>query len=111
MEHSEHYDRPQDQFKVSYVCEHRMNMNSGSHVMIAEAHKLNHHMVVKHKDLSGRTEIRDEVGQKVNVAKNFSQLPKTHWLPQPNNFGEPVHHNVLRKAGPRGIHKGGNRYA
>lgn len=111
MNKTENYNPFQDQYVCKYVGEFQSNMNGGNYTMIADSARISHRDIVKQKHMSGKTEIRNEAIPRVNVAKNFSQLPKIHWLPQPNNFGEPVHHSVLRKAGPKGQHKGGNRYA
>lgn len=102
----------QDQYNASYMCEHAHNMNDGSHAFIADAAKINHRQVVGHKVVNetARTEIRNEATPEPDVTKNFSRLPKIHQVPQPNNFGEPVVNTLYKKAGPKGMHKGGDKY-
>ncbi len=90
--------------------EHALNMNGGSHAFIADVAKLNHRMVVKSKDMSARTERHSEALPRLDITKNFSRLPKIHWVPQPNNAGEPVVNTLYKKAGAKGQRKGGIRY-
>lgn len=99
----------QDQYSVSYLTEFHANMNAGGHAMIADAARLNHATVVKHKDLSARTERREEHPNPPNVNNAFTILPKSYYNPMPNNFGEPVHHELFKKAGRAAEVKGGNR--
>lgn len=102
----------QDQYKISMMGEHAHNMNGGSHAFIADSAKINHKQVVKSKVVNetARTERHNEALPQPDVTKNFSRLPKTHWVPQPNNYGEPVSHALSKKAGAKGQHKGGNKY-
>ena len=96
---------------LHYKTEMHTNMNAGSHAFIADAVKMNHRTVVKHKNISARTEIRDMASAPPNVNKNFSILPKSYYDPTPNNYGEAVHHELYKKAGRPGIQKGGNKRA
>jgi hypothetical protein len=102
----------QDEYKVSMMGEHAHNMNGGSYAFIADSAKINHKQVVKSKVVNetARTERTNEALPKLDITKNFSRLPKTHWVPQPNNFGNPVVDTLYKKAGAKGQHKGGNHY-
>lgn len=102
----------EDQYSISHKSEVHVNMNAGSHAFIADSAKLNHRQIVGHKVVSStaRTERRSEASAQPDVTKNYSRLPKIHWVPQPNNFGNPAVETLHRKAGKAGIHKGGAKY-
>jgi len=102
----------QDQYNVSNMGEHAHNMNGGSHAFIADSAKINHRQIVGGKVINetAMTERRNEALPEPDVTKNFSRLPKTHWVPQPNNYGEPVVDTLYKKAGAKGMHKGGDKY-
>ena len=102
----------QDQYNHSVQGEMHVNMNAGSQAFIGDSARINHKQVVGNKVVNdtAKTERHNEEGPKPDVTKNFSRLPKTHWVPQPNNYGEPVAHRVMRKAGAGGIQKGGIKY-
>jgi hypothetical protein len=101
----------QDQYNVSVMGEHIHNMNAGSHAFIADAARINHRQIVGGKVINetSMTERRSEAYDPPDVTKNFSRLPKIHWVPQPNNYGEPVHNELFRKAGTAAMAKGGNK--
>jgi len=102
----------QDQYNHSVDQEMHVNMNAGSQAFIGNAARMNHKQVVGNKAVhnTARTEVQNHEGPKPDVTKNFSRLPKAHWVPQPNNYGEPVAHRVLKKAGAGGVQKGGIKY-
>jgi hypothetical protein len=102
----------QDQYKVSVMGEHAQNMNGGSHAFIADAAKINHRQVVGHKVIqeTSKMEVREHHSAPPDVTKNFSRLPKIHWVPQPNNYGEPVVNTLYKKSGAKGLQKGGIQY-
>lgn len=102
----------EDQYNISQKSEVHLNMNGGSHAFIADSAKLNHRQIVGHKIVSStaRTERRSEASPQPDVTKNYSRLPKIHWVPQPNNLGNPVGEALYRKAGKTGMHKGGTKY-
>jgi len=96
---------------LHYKTEMHINMNAGSHAFIADAARMRHSMAVKHKNISAKTEIRDMASAPPNVNKNFSILPKSYYNPTPNNFGEPAHNELYKKAGRSGVQKGGSKRA
>jgi len=57
------------------------------------------------------TEIRNEIGPKIDVTKNYSRLPKSMNQPQPNDAGQPVVTAFYNKAARPGISKGGIKYS
>ena len=61
-------------------------------------------------DGTSRTEVRNEVGAKVDVTKNYSRLPKSNSVSQPNDAGEPVVTAYYNKMAKPGIAKGGIKY-
>jgi hypothetical protein len=102
----------EDQYKISHQGEVHINMNGGSHAFIAESAKINHRQITgpRGSKESDRTERRSEASPQPDVTKNFSRMPKIHWVPQPNNFGEIRGESFKRKAGKGGVHKGGAKY-
>ena len=102
----------QDQYNVSVMGEHAQNMNGGSQAFIADSAKINHRQIVGHHVISetARTERHNEALPQPDVTKNFSRLPKIHWVPQPNNYGEPVVNTLYKKSGAKGQQKGGIKY-
>ncbi len=98
--------------ELPYHSEMHVKMTVGAKGMIGDARKMSHRMVVESKtiDHTSLTERRDEIGDKIDVTKNFSRLPKVHQDPQPNDFGEPVHRELYKKDGKAGIVKGGIKY-
>ncbi len=102
----------QDQYNVSHMGEHIHNMNGGSYAFIADSAKINHRQIVGHKVVkeTARTERHNEAPARPDVTKNFSRLPKIHWVPQPNNAGEIPVHALKSKSGAKGQHKGGIKY-
>lgn len=102
----------EDQYKISMMGEHAHNMNGGSYAFIADSAKINHRQIVGHKVVreTARTERHNEALPQPDVTKNYSRMPKIHWVPQPNNFGEIRGESLSRKAGKSGIHKGGAKY-
>lgn len=97
------------QYECHYPGEMHVNMNSGSHAFIGDSARMRHETVVKAKviDSTARTERHNNAPERPDVTKNFSRLPKSHWVPQPNNMGEIRAKPVLNKASSKGIFKGG----
>ncbi len=110
MNNTENLNPMQDQYECRYKGEHQSNMNSGGHAMIGDANRISHVQVVKSKNLSAHTERREEHPNPPNVNKAFTILPKSYYDPMPNNFGEPVHHELYKKQGKSGVRKGGVKY-
>ena len=102
----------QDQYNVSVMGEHEQNMNGGSQAFIADSSKINHRQIVGSKVVNetAMTERHNEALPQPDVTKNFSRLPKIHWVPQPNNYGEPVVNTLYKKSGAKGQQKGGIKY-
>ena len=102
----------QDQYNVSVMGEHHQNINGGSYAFIADSAKINHRQIVGSKVVNetAMTERHNEALPQPDVTKNFSRLPKIHWVPQPNNYGEPVVNTLYKKSGAKGQQKGGIKY-
>lgn len=102
----------QDQYNVSHMGEHAHNINGGSYAFIGDSAKVNHRQIVGQKVVNetAKTERRNEAAPQPDVTKNYSRMPKIHWVPQPNNFGEIRAESLSHKAGKSGVHKGGTKY-
>jgi len=111
--HIESKDPRQDQYSTYHGGEHAYSMNRGPKVFLANAARANHHTMVGNKAISSvaRTEIRDDIGPKMDVTKNFSRMPKTYNDPQPNDFGEPARETLYTKSSKAGMAKGGMKRA
>lgn len=84
------------------------HVSAASDKMIGEDRKARRHFhtqekLIKHSSTTERTNTKVD---NANVNK-FSNLPKSHMNPQPNNFGQLQGHPLTHKAGATGLHKGG----
>jgi hypothetical protein len=100
----------ESEYMVSNEGEHHYRMNGiGSKAFIANVARSHHHEMIGNKSIHStlRTEIRNELGPQVDVTKNYSRLPKSHYDPQPNDYGHPVYDTLYKKAAKAGTAKGG----
>ncbi len=99
----------ESEYIVSHEGEHAYNMNHGSTAFIANVARSHHHEMIGNKSINStmRTEIRNELGPQVDVTKNYSRLPKSHYDPQPNDYGQPVYKELFKKNAKSGTAKGG----
>ncbi len=101
-----------NEYEVSAQGEYHYGMNGiGSRAFIADSARANHRQMVGNKSIHStlRTEIKNDTGPRMDVTKNYSRLPKSHYDPQPNDYGHPVYDTLFKKSAKSGMAKGGIR--